>query len=366
MRVGVLTSSRADYSIYFPLLKALRAGKSIALEIIAFGTHLSELHGKTVTKIEEDGFSVNYRIQTVPDNDTPGSISRSMGETVSRFSALWGKEKFDLVFCLGDRYEMFAACASTVPFNIHLAHLHGGEKTLGAIDDVFRHAITHMSSYHFTAAEPYRKRVIELKGAPDHVYNVGALSIDNLKSLTPLSLDDFKKQFQIDLSIPSILITFHPETVAPEKNEFYIQELISALDMIKGYQYIFTMPNADTMGGKVRTAIQHFIARTPHSNGVESFGTIGYLSCMKHCSFMMGNTSSGFIEASFFPKYVINLGERQRGRLMTDNMVMCPIARQEIIHAVELFLKKSLPTKIRMYGNGNTAAAIMDVLNSIQ
>lgn len=366
MRVGVLTSSRADYSIYYPLLKALRTDEHFSLDIIAFGTHLSKQHGYTVQRIEEDGFQVKHRIETLPEADTPEAVGRSMGNTLSGFSSLWKKTKFDLVFCLGDRYEMFAACASTVPFNIRLAHIHGGEETLGAIDNVFRHSITHMASYHFTAAEVYKKRVIELKGNDDHVYNVGSLSIDNLRSLNLYSIEEFNTRFNIDLSIPSILITFHPETVSLEKNEYFIGELLQALDSITEYQYIFTMPNADPMGSMIRNHIQDFIARTPHAKGIESFGTTGYLSCMKHCRFMMGNTSSGFIEASFFPKYVINLGERQRGRILTPNIRSCAIERNEITEAVKAHGTSSLVSGAKIYGDGNAASKIVEVLHSIR
>lgn len=366
MKIGVLTSSRADYSIYLPLLKALQNAPAMELEIIAFGTHLSSMYGNTVKKIEEDGFPVKYRINTTPVEDTPQAISESMGLTITSFSKLWSQVKFDLVFCLGDRYEMFAACASAVPFNITLAHIQGGEQTLGAVDDVFRHSITLMARYHFTAAERYKNRVKELKGSDKNVYNVGSLSIDNLRSLKFLSIDDFKNQFKIDLSIPSILITFHPETVSYEKNEFFIRELIGALEQLASYQYIITMPNADTMGILIRQNLIDFISRTPHAKGVESFGTIGYLSCMKHCSFMLGNTSSGFIEASFFPKHVINLGDRQKGRIVTENIISCGIEMEAIIHAVHTLKEKLLPSKIDIYGDGHAAKNIIEVLNSIR
>jgi GDP/UDP-N,N'-diacetylbacillosamine 2-epimerase (hydrolysing) len=366
MRIGVLTSSRADYSIYYPLLLAVRADARFSLDIIAFGTHLSKQHGYTLKQIQDDGFQVKHAIQTLPENDTPEEISRSMGSTLSSFASLWKKEKFDLVFCLGDRYEMFAACASTVPFNLKLAHIHGGEETLGAIDNVFRHSITHMASYHFTAAEAYKKRVTELKGNDEHVYNVGSLSIDNLRSLKLYTPNEFKEHFGIDLEIPSILITFHPETVSVEKNEYFIQEILGALNELNGYQFIFTMPNADMMGNMIRRYIQDFISVTPHAKAVESFGTIGYLSCMKHCSFMLGNTSSGFIEASFFPKFVINLGDRQKGRILTSNIYSCRIEKEEIVKAIEERRAKMDISQAAIYGDGNTAGKIIEALNWIK
>lgn len=365
MKIGVLTSSRADYSIYQPLIKAIQGDPYFSLEIIAFGTHLSQKHGYTIERIEDDGFDVTHRLHTFPENDSPHAIAESMGKTMTVFSAFWSKFKFDLVFCLGDRYEMFAACASAVPFIIKLAHIHGGEQTLGAIDDAFRHSITHMSSYHFTAAEPYRKRVTDLKGSEANVYNVGSLSIDNLKSINVYSVSEFNLRFGIDLSKPSILITFHPETVSYERNELYATELISALDEIKDFQFVITMPNADTMGNLVRNKLNDFIRRTNNAIGVESLGTVGYISCMKHSSFLLGNTSSGYIEASFFPKYVIDLGDRQKGRIVTPNIYRCPIVKNDILKGVDHFKDVRMPKGIDIYGRGDSSAQIVEILKSL-
>lgn len=364
MKIGLLTSSRADYSIYLPLLNLLKEDSFFDLSIIAFGTHLSEFHGNTVDAILQDGFEVPIRIHTLPEDDSPAAISQAIGQTVVDFSSIWESHKFDLVFCLGDRYEMFGACVSSIPFNVKLAHIHGGEKTLGAFDDSFRHAITHMSSIHFASSEQYRQRIIRLKESDVGVYNVGALSIDNLRQLTLLSLEEFKARFNIDLSIPTILITFHPETVSFAKNEMYIHELIGALKEIKGYQFVITMPNSDTMGNMIRGRLKSFIAECPTAIGVESFGTIGYLSCMKHCAFMLGNTSSGFIEASFFRKYVINLGDRQNGRIITPNINVCQIDKRVILKAVEDYLTYEPTSFIEIYGNGNAAENIIQILKN--
>ena len=362
MKVAILTSSRADYSIYLPLLKALKNDPFFDLTIMAFGTHLSQKHGYTLSQIEKDGFDVSIQVDTMPEGDNPFEISNALGKTITNFSVIWNVHQFDLVFCLGDRYEMFAACASGVPFNVKFAHIHGGEQTLGAIDDTFRHAITHMSAYHFTTTEEYKNRVIELKGSAENIHNVGALSIDNLKTYPLLSIEEFKNKFQIDLSVPSILITFHPETVSFEKNEKHIDELIAALNETKNYQLIITMPNTDTMGNMIREKLNHFIKAHSNAIGVESFGTLGYLSCMKHSSFMLGNTSSGFVEASYFPKYVINLGERQTGRIITENISNCKIERNAILNAIADFRNRALPAEITIYGNGNASEKIIRLL----
>lgn len=364
IKVGVLTSSRADYGIYYPLLNQLTQDSVFDLSIIVFGTHLSVKHGETINQIISDGFNKLIKVETIVDGDQPKDISASMGKTLVNFSTVWNENKFDVVFALGDRYEMFAACASLVPFSIPLAHIHGGETTLGAIDDVFRHCITQMATYHFTTTEVYKKRVIEIKGSEKNVYNVGALSIDNLKSIKLLSTDDFNGKFGIDLTIPSILITFHPETVDFEKNKEFVRELINAFKELGDFQLIITMPNSDTMGDLVRKELNTFIESTSNAIGIESFGILGYLSCMKHCEMMLGNTSSGYTEALFFSKPVINLGDRQKGRIITENIFNCKIEKNEILNAVKKVKTRKQKKIMNIYGDGSAASKIVSILKS--
>jgi len=259
---------------------------------------------------------------------------------------------------------MFAACASSVPFNIPIAHIHGGETTKGAFDDCFRHSITQMSTIHFTATEKYKNRVIELKGNKKNVHNVGALSIDNLKSLKLYSKKEFKNIFNIDISLPTILITFQPETANFQLNKQYIKTLIDALHEIKEYQLIITMPNADTMGNYIRKELEKFILKSKNAIKIESFGTKGYLTCMQYCSMMLGNTSSGFIEASFFPKYVINLGKRQEGRIITSNINTIQITKNAILKAVQEFKYFKHLGYNGIYGNGQAAKNIISILKN--
>jgi GDP/UDP-N,N'-diacetylbacillosamine 2-epimerase (hydrolysing) len=365
MRIAVLTSSRADYSIYYPLLKELKRDDYFQLLIVVFGTHLSEKYGNTFEQIVNDGFTIDDKIDTIPSGNTPFDISFAIGNTIQKFSEYWEKNTYDLVLCLGDRYEMFAACAASIPYNIKLAHIHGGEKTMGAFDDCFRHSITHMSSIHFTSSQIYYERVVNLKESSYNVYNVGALSIDNIKNMEFLSLEEFHDRFNIDLTKKSILITFHPETVSFKKNVEFIETLVEVLNVVEGYQFIITMPNADTMGNVIREKLNLFIRKTAHAYGVESFGTKAYLTCMNYCTMMLGNTSSGFIEASYFQKPVINLGSRQNGRIVTPNIINCEIQKDKIIDAINKvpFLNKS--NEIEIYGNGNTAKRIVSILKTL-
>ena len=356
----MLTSSRADYSIYYPLLLALKNDKSIDLTIIAFGSHLIYYkEHRSLDKILDDGFEVKYRVNCYPKTDKPNSIVLSMGETIKQFSKIWKKENFNLVFCLGDRYEMFSAVSSLVPFNIKVAHIHGGEETLGAIDNKFRHSITHMSDYHFAATNLYKKRIIELINSKNNVYNIGSLSYDNMKNLSFFTKEEFKLKYNIDVTIPTILITFHPETVSLKKNEYYISELIDALRKVKNYQYIFTMPNTDPDSLVIRKKINNFVNSSSNSFAIENFGTIGYLSCMKYCKFILGNSSSGFAEAAYFPRIVINLGDRQKGRIITNNIINCKINKHEIFKTIINLKTERKINKIKIYGTGNSAKKIM-------
>lgn len=362
MNIGVLTSSRADYGIYYPLLKALNEDNYFNLNMLVFGTHLSQRYGDTISHIEKDGFTIGARLETMPKDDSPQAISAAMAATISAFSSVWIENKYDLIFALGDRYEMFAAVASALPFNIPVAHLHGGETTLGAIDNAFRHSITHMSRYHFVTCEPYRKRVSELTGSSENIFNVGALSIDNLSQLHYLSKDEFLARFHIDLNLPTILVTFHPETVAFEKNEAYILTLIEVLKELNQYQIVITMPNADTMGLVIREHLNSFIITHNNAIGVESFGLTGYLTCMNYCRFMLGNTSSGFVEAAWFAKPVVNIGHRQKGRIETPNIYTCSIEKAEIEKGIQWAENFDSSVDCNIYGDGNAAGRIVEIL----
>lgn len=361
MKIGILTSSRADFGIYFPLLRLLEQDSLIDLEIIAFGTHLSEMYGNTINEIEKFNFKKIHKINTTPDLDNAKDISESIGETIKIFSIFWHTNLFDLVICLGDRYEMFAAVSASVPFNIDLAHIHAGETTIGAIDNSFRHAISLFSKILFVSNEHYKKRALELVESHVKVFNVGALSIDNLLNQKLQNKSEFFENFKIDLNMPTILATFHPETINVENNRSYINELLSTFDdLLDSYQIVITLPNADTMGKVIRDAILTYKKSNNNLIVIESFGMIGYLSCMKYCSFLLGNTSSGFVEASYFPKWVINLGDRQKGRLITSNILNTPIIKENIIKQVQIIEGFKDIKRESVYGNGDASHKIIE------
>lgn len=368
VKIGILTSSRADYSIYYPLILKAMELPNTEVEIIAFGTHLSENHGYTLNHILADGFEVKHQLKNCYAlDDSPLGISLAMANTSRVFAEFWNTNKFDLVFCLGDRYEMFAAVSAAVPFQINIAHLYGGERTEGAIDDCLRHAISLMSTWHFTACEEYKKRVEELTLQKNRTFNYGHLSIDNLKRLPLLSIEDLKMKTGVDFSQPTILCTFHPETINFDQNVVFANEIALAFSELTEYQILITMPNSDTGSQPIRDAFTKLESNNSNIHTTENLGTIGYLSAMKHCTMMVGNTSSGFVEASFFPKTVINLGERQTGRIVTSNIINTKITKQEILNAISANSGNTYEEgKIQIYGNGETAISICsEIQNNI-
>lgn len=359
INIGVLTSSRADFGIYKPLLLKMKEQKIFNLQIIAFGTHLSQQYGYSIMQVEETGIPVIARFDTVPVNDSPAGISGSMALVMQKMTEVWQQHCFDLILALGDRYEMFAAVASALPFNLKVAHIHGGETTLGAIDNALRHSITHMSALHFTAAEEYRKRVIELTGSTQGVFNTGALSVDNLTSEDYFTKEEIIDRFGIDLTHPTILITLHPESIGYSRNEQYALEMIKALSAFSGIQQVITMPNADTSGLIIRKSLQQYSIDRSNVFLVENFGSKAYLSVMKYATLMLGNTSSGFIEAAHFPKWVVNIGNRQSGRIRTPNIIDVPFDYKLIGNAIKIALNTGVPPVDSIYGDGNAAGKII-------
>jgi GDP/UDP-N,N'-diacetylbacillosamine 2-epimerase (hydrolysing) len=366
MKIGILTSSRADFGIYLPLLKALQKDTYFQVKIIAFGTHLSRFHGYTKDDIIVNGFQVDYEIESMMISDTPNGISSSLALTALKFSDFWTnhREEFDLVFCLGDRYEMFAAVISGVQFQIKFAHIHGGETTLGAIDNTFRHTLTLASKIHFVSTEKYKERVSELLDVKENIFVTGALSLDNLNDITLLDIPSFEEKYGINLFKKTILVTFHPETVAFEKNIGYVNVLIDVILMITNYQFIITMPNADTNGNIIRNELNLQLGTCDYVWLIENLGTRGYFTAMNYCSFLMGNTSSGIIEAASLNKKVINLGKRQEGRASGHNVINVPIETNAILDAIKEIESTGCENMDNIYWNGGATNKIVNLLKN--
>jgi len=332
MRIGILTSSRADYGIYLPLLQKMKNDDFFDMEIIAFGTHLSKFHGYTLNDIENDNYTIIHKVASLISNDDEQAIATSYALTTLKFADFWTINKYDLVFCLGDRYEMSAAIQAGIPFGVKFAHIHGGETTLGAIDNIYRHQITLASLLHFSSSEAYSKKVGNLIGTDKNIFTVGALSLDEMNSFEPIEKHIFYSKFNLP-SDEFALVTFHPETVAISENSLYADEMKKALsEMSKSLNLVITMPNADTLGSVYRKKIEELKIENPNNVVlIENFGKINYFSAMYYSKMLIGNTSSGIIEAASFGKYVCNVGDRQKGRIQSENIFDTKFTSKEIV-----------------------------------
>lgn len=324
MRLGIITTSRADYGIYHSLLAAMQSDPDVNYALLVSGTHLDPARGFTVREIEQEGHPIEARVPLDMNTDGPARISETIGQAIVRFAQVYagGHHRFDAIIALGDRYEMFAAVAALLPFVVPLVHLHGGETTRGAIDDRFRHAITQMADLHFTATSDYAKRVAAMVGHDRTVHYVGAPALDGLEALSLPSTNDLIDDFGIDFNLPTILTTFHPETVDYRSNNQHAEVVVDALKRLsEKYQIVITLPNADTAGEVVRRAIIELSDRSGAIKAVEHFGRLNYFAAMHSAAFLLGNSSSGLIEAPSFGKYAINIGRRQEGRARSNNVL---------------------------------------------
>lgn len=361
MEIGILTSSRADFGFYKPLIRALESESDVNVGLIAFGTHLSDGHGYTIKEIRESGFRIFKEIHTHMHGNAPEDIVKVIGDVHVQFADFWRKNRFDLIICLGDRYEMFAAVSATVPFNLPVVHISGGEQTLGAIDDIYRNTLTLIAKYHFTNTQKNAIRVKEIIGADLNVHHTGSLAVDNIKETKILSRELFLSKFEFDISQNFILFTFHPETINFEKNVIHASVLKEVLLEIE-LPILVTMPNADTMGETIREVLLEVNEISDRIHVVESLGSAGYYTALSHSCLVLGNSSSGIVEAASFAKYVINLGERQSGRECGTNIVHCSVDKKEILEKINAVSLLPELSNYNIYGDGCSAQKIVKVL----
>jgi GDP/UDP-N,N'-diacetylbacillosamine 2-epimerase (hydrolysing) len=360
MKIGVLTSSRSDYGIYLPLLRKIKDDNFFELEIIAFGTHLSKIHGFTINEIEKDHYKKIHSISSFISNDDQQAISTSYALTALKFADFWKYNNFDLVLCLGDRFEMCAAVQAAIPFNVKFAHIHGGETTLGAIDNIYRHQISLSSILHFSASNFFTERIIQIVGNKANVITVGSLSLDEIEQYQPISKSEFYSKFNLP-NKDFALITFNPETVNLNMNEKFAGIMRKALSSIVSKLFlVITMPNADTMGSLYRKEITRLKSEFPEKVlCIENFGKENYFTAMYYAKLLIGNTSSGIIEAASFGKYVVNVGDRQKGRMQSGNVINTPFNEQEIVAAVNKTLDTGMYKGDNNYFQKNSADLII-------
>ncbi len=367
--IGVVTVGRSDFGIYRPVLEAIRAEPTLALRLIVSGMHLSPHYGSTVEQIEAEGFVVDERVEMLLSSDSPEGIAKSMGLGAIGFAQSFAHSRPDILLVLGDRFEMHAAALAALPFNIPVAHIHGGEVTEGAMDEALRHAITKLSHLHFTSTEEYARRVIQLGEEPWRVTVSGAPGLDNLHGMVWLNAAELKQRFGLRIDEAPLLVTFHPVTLEYTSAAYQIDELLHAL-LARGSSVIFTLPNADTGNSIIRQKIAAFVAAHPDSaQAVESLGTQGYFSLMRLAAAMVGNSSSGIIEAASFGLPVVNIGSRQGGRARGRNVIDVGYNHSEILdgiqRAVAPAMRQSLQGMQNPYGDGHAAQRIVSRLRDV-
>lgn len=370
--ICIVTGSRAEYGLLNPIIKQLIATDSFELKIVATGTHLSEDFGLTYKEIEADGISVDAKIDVLQNDDSNKAMSKALGIGVIGFAEYFEKNRPDMVVVLGDRFEIFAAATAAAVACIPIAHLHGGETTEGAIDEFFRHSISKMSYLHFTSTEQYRQRVINMGEAPSRVFNVGAIGVENILSIPLMTKDELSRRIDFDLNIPYALVTFHPVTLEKETATKQIEILLSALDETSGLNYVFTKANADANGRAINKKIDAYCEKKGNAIAFTSMGVLRYLSAMKYCEMVIGNSSSGIIETPSFKKPTVNIGDRQKGRICAKSVISCEPEKYAIIKSInkarsQQFLHE-IANQVNPYGDGKTsekiAAVIKDFLDN--
>lgn len=363
--IGVVTVARSDYGIYLPILRALQATADLKLNLLVSGMHLSPEFGLTVSTIRDDGFPISDEIVMLLSSDTPEGIAKSVGLGVTGFAQSYRRGRPDLLLVLGDRFEMLSAVVASLPFSIPIAHIHGGEATEGLIDEPIRHAMTKMSHLHFVSTERYARRVIQMGEEPWRVKVSGAPSLDNLKALERVDDGELARIIGLPLTPAPLLVTFHPVTLEYRETPDHIRELMTALDALN-HPVVFTYPNADTSGRMIIEAIDAYVRE--HDNAVVAInlGTRAYFSLMSRASAMVGNSSSGIIEAASFGLPVVNIGNRQRGRVHGQNVLDVACDKGGIVHGIQRALepgfKRAAEDMDNPYGDGNASSVIVNTL----
>ena len=368
-KICFVTGSRAEYGLLKNVIKEVNNSNTLQLQLIVTGMHLCPSYGNSYQEIENDGYKIDYKVFSLLNSDTRTSITKSIGLGIIGFSDAYEVLNPDLLVVLGDRYEIFASAIASLPSGIPVAHIHGGEITEGAFDDAIRHSITKISHFHFVAAKEYKNRVIQMGENPKNVFHVGGLGAENVKKTKFLSKKRIKDELNVDLNLPSFVITFHPVTLEDNTSKNFIKELLYALDSFRDFQLIFTMPNADTDNDIIKQEIDLFVKRNANSTYFTSLGTLKYLSIMSYITMVIGNSSSGLLEAPIFKIPTINLGNRQKGRLRTKSVIDCRTDKKFIKDSINLALSKrfrdSLRSNVSPYEKNGTAKAIIKQIENI-
>ena len=367
--IAFFTSTRAEYGLLRPLMAEVASRPGMALQVIVSGTHLSEAHGATWREIVADGFPIDARVEMAITADDAEGVAMSAAQVLSGVASALTRLKPDVLVLLGDRYELLAAAQAAVLARVPIAHIHGGEATEGAIDESIRHAVTKLSHWHFSAAETYADRIRQMGEASDRVWNVGAPAMDNIAALEPVPKDELEDFLGLRLRAPTLLVTYHPVTLEDDGGLSAMQALLAALDTSRG-SIVITGANADPGAGAIRASLQAFATDRPNRVAlVESLGSRRYLSLMHHVDVVVGNSSSGLLEAPAVGIPTVDIGPRQQGRLRAPSVLHCGESAAEISRALEVALSEEhraiAARRESPYGQPGASRRIVDLLESI-
>ena len=369
-KICIITGTRAEYGLLYPLIKLVKNDKNLDLKLIVTGMHLSPEFGLTYKDIEKE-FHIDKKIEILLSSDTAIGINKSIGLAQISFAEAFDELKPDIIVLLGDRYEIFSAASAATISNIPIAHLHGGETTQGAFDEAFRHSITKMSHLHFTSTKKYKNRIIQLGENKENIFNVGAIGIDNIKNLKLLSKKEFEKSINFTLNKKNILVTFHPVTLENTTAKDQFSELLDAIDILRDTSVIFTKANSDTDGRVINKMIDQYVNKNNHKSiQFTSMGQIRYLSALQYVDAVVGNSSSGLIEAPSFKVTTINIGARQKGRILAKSVLNCEPNKKNILEQFNILYSKIFQEKLKTiknpYEKKNTPQKILKVLKKVE
>ncbi len=365
-KICVLTATRAEYGLLRLIIEKLNSVSEFDVKLAVTGTHLSEQFGLTYHEIEEDGFDIDTKIHIIQNSDLPSDISKTMGTALIQFGEYFEHTCPDALLVLGDRYETLAVCCAAMNARIPILHLYGGETTEGALDEAIRHSITKMSYLHFTSTEEARKRVIQLGEEPDRVFCVGSLGIENSQNIKLMTRNELTVNLSIPADRPYAVVTFHPATLGNDKPEDQMLELLKACERHTELFYLFTKANADSGGLRINQMIDEFADKHENVMAFDSLGSLRYLSALNYCEMVIGNSSSGLIEAPTFGVPTINIGDRQKGREQSTSVINSNTNANDIslaiVKAMSENFKAVAKACINPYGDGNTSDKILTVI----
>lgn len=365
-KVAVVTATRAEYGILKNVIHCIEQSEGLELCLMVTGTHLVSEYGMTINEIEEDGYPVAEKVDILMSSNNQVAISKTMGMAMILFAEAFERQKPDMLVVLGDRYELISVCSAAMNARIPIAHISGGETTQGAIDECVRHCITKMSYLHFPACETYRRRIIQLGEAPERVFNFGDVGVEMVKTMPKLSKEELEKSIDYRLDKPYFSVTFHPVTLESDEAANQMREVLSALEMFPDMKFVITKANADAGGKEINSLIDEYVAEHDNCVAFYSLGIRRYMSLLQYSNGILGNSSSGIVEAPSFGIPTINIGNRQKGRLQADSIINCEPDKEQIVEAIkksqsENFLKSAKITE-NPYGGEEVSRRIVETI----